>query len=323
MKATRDRSSAYWLLGAVGVAAACSLQVPSKDELFTNQPAGGAGGTGGQDAAGSGGVSASGAAGAAGATGESGAAGAGGAAGSSDPGSGGTAGAGGAAGAAGGSGQPVDPADHLVVHYRFDESSGSIANDALDSDNNAIIYGGASWIPIGRIGGALALSGSSETPQYVELPRNVMAGLEEVTIATWFRWEGGNEWARLFDFGSGTPTWIYFAPFAGGGARAAARSAQTETWFDVVLPVTPVVSAWTHVAISWDAATCDVYLDGALAKRYAEPPFSPTQLGTTLQNWIGRSQFAEDAYYAGAVDDFRIYSLALSAEQVAALHAGE
>jgi hypothetical protein len=45
---------------------------------------------------------------------------------------------------------------------------------------------------------------------------------------------------------------------------------------------------------------------------------NPASLGSTTQNYIGKSQFGSDPYLNGAVDDFRIYSRALSASEIAA-----
>jgi hypothetical protein len=42
----------------------------------------------------------------------------------------------------------------------------------------------------------------------------------------------------------------------------------------------------------------------------------PKDLGTTTQNWLGRSQFTTDAYLAGELDEFRIYNRALSEAEV-------
>jgi hypothetical protein len=42
----------------------------------------------------------------------------------------------------------------------------------------------------------------------------------------------------------------------------------------------------------------------------------PSDLGETSQNWLGRSQYGADARLNGALDDFRIYQVALSAEQI-------
>ncbi|NUT48528.1 MAG: hypothetical protein HOV94_14650, partial [Saccharothrix sp.] len=47
----------------------------------------------------------------------------------------------------------------------------------------------------------------------------------------------------------------------------------------------------------------------------------PSALGSTTQNWIGRSQYSGDPYLDGAVDGFRVYGRALTATEVADLHA--
>ena len=49
---------------------------------------------------------------------------------------------------------------------------------------------------------------------------------------------------------------------------------------------------------------------------------SPSSLGSTNQNWIGRSQYSADPYLDGRVDDFRIYNRALSSSEVSALASG-
>jgi hypothetical protein len=50
---------------------------------------------------------------------------------------------------------------------------------------------------------------------------------------------------------------------------------------------------------------------------------NPSSLGVTNQNWIGHSQFPADPYLDGTVDDFNIYSRALSASEVATLASGQ
>jgi hypothetical protein len=47
---------------------------------------------------------------------------------------------------------------------------------------------------------------------------------------------------------------------------------------------------------------------------------APFRLGSTGQNWIGRSQYSADPYFNGKIDDFRIYRGALSASAVLALY---
>jgi hypothetical protein len=58
-----------------------------------------------------------------------------------------------------------------------------------------------------------------------------------------------------------------------------------------------------------------MYVDGAMVRSVATV-LLPKDMGVTTQNWIAKSQYPADAYYKGALDDFRIYSRALSEGEV-------
>jgi len=315
--------SVRWLAGAT-LAYACSLQVPDEEELFSpdaSLTSGGAGGSAGDASAGSGGSSGS----------------AGGDA-APDQSSDGASDAGGDASDAAGD-AAVEPHRGIILHYKFDETDGDIVHDQTDSTKNGRIIGAPSWITTGKIGGAVQLSGgkagdSGAQPPYVELPRNVLLTLSATTIATWFRWDGGDGFQRLFDLGSGLPSWIYFSPYGSGGPQVGVHKlGQPDDYFDVFIAKPTSVGTWTHVAITWNADRLDVYIDGVRVGGRVPPVapltdalITPADLGATTQNWIGRSQFTppaafNDPFYTGMVDDFRIYDRVLSVAEVAALHA--
>ncbi|HEY6557984.1 MAG TPA: LamG domain-containing protein [Polyangiaceae bacterium] len=309
-----------WLC-AGGLVWACSVQVPDEEELFANAGRGGSAASGGS----------------AGTSGAAGSSGSGGADASGDGASGDSAlaEAGDGPDAAG----PFQPNVGLLIHYTFDESSGDIVHDQNSSDNNARAIGTVTWLTTGKIGGALQLPGGTMsdagvTPPYVELPRNVLLPLSATTIAIWFRWEGGSNPQHVFDLGSGLPSWVYFSPLFAGGPRVGVHKiGQPDDYFDVFVSGNVEVGRWTHVAITWDAGSLDVYLDGAPVGRISPPEapvtealILPKDLGNTTKNWIGRSQFTppeafNDPFFAGTVDEFRIYDRVLPAAHVAALHA--
>ena len=60
---------------------------------------------------------------------------------------------------------------------------------------------------------------------------------------------------------------------------------------------------------------------GRLVAIAGEPALTvrPSNLGSTSQNWIGRSQYSGDPFLNAAIDSFRVYSRALSAAEVADL----
>ena len=46
----------------------------------------------------------------------------------------------------------------------------------------------------------------------------------------------------------------------------------------------------------------------------------PADLGMTVNDWLGRSQFATDPYFNGDMDELRIYAAALTPAQVAVVY---
>ena len=75
--------------------------------------------------------------------------------------------------------------------------------------------------------------------------------------------------------------------------------------------------SWQHVAVTLAGTAGTLYVNG-VAVGTATISINPSNLGTTTQNYIGKSQWA-DPNLTGSVDDFRIYSRALNATEVAAL----
>jgi len=69
------------------------------------------------------------------------------------------------------------------------------------------------------------------------------------------------------------------------------------------------------VVIDGQARPLQLCLDGEVVATGATA-ILPGDLGQTTQNWLGRSQYDADAYLSATLDEFRIYSRALSAAEV-------
>ena len=81
------------------------------------------------------------------------------------------------------------------------------------------------------------------------------------------------------------------------------------------------LNQWSHIAITRTGTTGRMYVNGALVATNANMTLTPTSLGATPNNFIGRSQFA-DPYLNATVDDFQIYGRGLSGDEVTALAGG-
>ncbi|MGE5296280.1 MAG: LamG-like jellyroll fold domain-containing protein, partial [Solirubrobacterales bacterium] len=206
---------------------------------------------------------------------------------------------------------PADPgASGLLAWYKMDDnvqdSSGKNYNGTLTSGN----------YDVGLDGKALSFNGSST---YVDLPIGpAINTMTNMTIATQVNFSGGTgSWQRIFDFGSGTTTYMFLSPrqSTAGSMRFAIRT--TAVSEQIVDSPAAMPTGWHHAAISIDSATMmmTLYLDGDQVAQ-AATTLLPKDLGNTTQNWLGRSQWSADAYFYGMLDEFRIYNRTLSAGEV-------
>jgi len=123
----------------------------------------------------------------------------------------------------------------------------------------------------------------------------------------------------VFDFGTGGTVNMFLTPRSSSGtARFAITTSGSGGEQRINAPAALPTGAWTHVAVTLGGGLGVLYVNGSEVARNAAMSITPAALGSTTQNWIGRSQYA-DPYLDGAVDGFRVYSRALSASEVSAL----
>ncbi len=204
----------------------------------------------------------------------------------------------------------------LWAHLAFDESAGTTASDSSGYGWNGTLVNGPLWTA-GVLGNAVQLDGAND---HVALPSGVVNGLTGCTVALWVKLDTITDWNRIFDFGSGTSTYMFLTPRNGVSSQLRFAITTGGAGGEQVVNGSGAlpVGAWTHVAVTLDGATGTLYVNGAQVGS-SSITLTPGDLGATTQNWIGRSQYGADAYLDGMVDDFRIYSYAMNGTEVEAL----
>ncbi|XEC94406.1 LamG-like jellyroll fold domain-containing protein [Paenibacillus tarimensis] len=182
------------------------------------------------------------------------------------------------------------------------------ADNAIGS-SDGIVNGSVAYTE-GKIGQAIDLNGSDN---YVTLPENhALSGNDEITIATWVNWRGGNQWQRIFDFGNNTNQYLFLTPRSGSNTlRFAIKNGGGE---QMVQTSQLAANQWVHVAVTLGNETAKLYVNGeekASAGGFTIKPsdFKPGK------NFIGESQWP-DPLLNGMIDEFRIYNYALSAGEI-------
>lgn len=199
------------------------------------------------------------------------------------------------------------------TYYDFNEVKTTTPYDNW-GNHSANILGTNSWVS-GKTGEAIQFDGSSS---YMDIEDGVVQNLTNFTISTWVKLDAISTWSRIFDFGTGTNVYMFLTPQNGANNfyRFAIKNGGAEQ--QINCSVTPVIGVWTHVAITMQGSVGIMYINGVEVGRKEDFTLNPSLLGLTTQNYIGKSQFS-DPYLKGIIDEFRIYSVALSSTEITTL----
>ena len=204
------------------------------------------------------------------------------------------------------------PNGSLLVHWTFDEESGTTAPDSSGNGNDGALPAGGVWQPAGgKLAGALFLDGADDF-----VTRDLVTTQQDnVTLAAWVKWDGPNANSDMVIYNGNTASsgygLIVSDPAQGNrvmalcGGLGVARA-----------DVTPAVGEWHHVAAVRRTGTWELYLDGAQLSVSGNPvPNLPAGKTTSGASNAGTGNFD------GSIDDVRFYARALAPAEVALLAA--
>jgi hypothetical protein len=204
------------------------------------------------------------------------------------------------------------PTNNLwTASYPFD-------NGATDTNGNfnGTLLNGASTVIDPIRGSVLNLSGASQS---VSLPAGIGAMR---TFSAWVKWNGGNAWQRIFDFGSGTTSYAMLTAKANTGALQFQITPDNGSAIWYLAAPTPLpVGVWTHVAVTLNGSEAVMYVNGQAVAVNGSAYILPSDV-EGAQDYLGRSQFSADPYFNGQMDSVLISSQTLPVEQITASSVG-
>jgi len=205
--------------------------------------------------------------------------------------------------------EEIDP--NLVGWWKLDDGFGTIATDWSGHDNHGSLVGDPQWVS-GYIGGTLDFDGDGD---YIDCGYDPIFDItDEITLAAWVnirsisvQWmaivaKGEYAWRLSNDdsdprFHFGITIWSDDNPSVNGS---------TAVGYD----------EWHHVAGMYDGSNINLYLDGVLDVNIS----NDTGIGTNTENLlIGENPEAAERYWDGFIDDVRVYNVALTEDEIAAV----
>jgi len=218
--------------------------------------------------------------------------------------------------------------DGLVAYYRFDEGSGDEAIDGATDDtlHNGFQQGGLiSWSETGQQIGAfcLNLDGNAYLRTNSAIPDDATA----FTISAWVNPEldGGYKGiysGRGVDGSTGLGNWGINVENGHGDLRFANTNGSS-LGVDTAANSVVASGGWYHLAMTWSgngsSATGKVYHNGQLVETRSSG-LSPSYIQPARGFFIGNDPALGGRVFAGKVDDLAVFTRALSAQEISAIH---
>lgn len=202
--------------------------------------------------------------------------------------------------------------------YMFDSTLTGQPNQSKDyrgNYGNAVLNSDASIAP-GRTRNGLSLDGVDD---FVALPSGIVSSLYDFTIAAWVKLDAIGSEQRIFDFGNGTGNYMCLtANTTDAGVEFAITQTGESNEQAIASGAYLPVGAWKHVAVTLSGRMGVLYIDGVEVGRNSNISIKPSTLGSTSNNYIGKSQ-SYGSYLDGMIDDFQIYDRALSVAEIKTL----
>ena len=221
----------------------------------------------------------------------------------------------------------------LAFWYSFDEASGAVATDFSNNGRNATLK---NMTAANRVGGKIGNALSFDTPktktssdgsgQYLELSNWSFGGAHTYTA-----WVKADEWRSKapvlflsgsdevnlgFDIDANGKLGAFRAQYKGtaGGDESFSSGNSLAQW-----------GQWIHLAVvqsdeGTNLSTTKFYKNGTIFATSSAGKTAPDALSRTPQ-YIGRSDASNNFdYFAGDLDEVRLYKVALSADEVSAVY---
>jgi hypothetical protein len=197
----------------------------------------------------------------------------------------------------------------------FDFESPIEDGEIADASGNELTgeAGGDGVLTDGKHGKAMVFNGSD---CYIRVDESVMDN-DEFTFAAWVKPDMWKDWARIVDIGDGASNDLWLG-YAGAEHQLRLDVFGPNGTPVTLLAATPAAGQWTHIACTVGKGKATLYVNGNMIQQV---PCTNNLSGFPVKNnaYVGRSNWAADPLFQGAMDDIVFASRVYSSKEVKAL----
>jgi Domain of unknown function (DUF4082)/Concanavalin A-like lectin/glucanases superfamily/Fibronectin type III domain/Viral BACON domain/Bacterial Ig domain len=202
-------------------------------------------------------------------------------------------------------------ATNLVGAWGFDETTGTTAADSSGQNNTGTITN-ATHSAAGKFGGALSFNG---TNSWVTVPdANSLDLTTGMTLEAWVQPTAlGSLWRTVIL--KEQPSSLIYALYAGDGLGRPATDVFTTSDRGFSGPTALTLNTWVHLAATYDGTTQRLFVNGVQVATLATTGAIRASTGVLR---IGGNNSWTNEWFAGLIDEVRVYNRALTAAEIQA-----
>ncbi|MBQ8540907.1 MAG: LamG domain-containing protein [Clostridia bacterium] len=211
--------------------------------------------------------------------------------------------------------KPVIVNSEVILSYKFGSDDGEIIHDVSGNGNHGAAYNG---LVIDKDGAVF--DGSDD---YVKMPEGVLYGHDDITITMTMKPNGAQKHVFAYGFGNTADTGYMFLNPSRPDTNYIRFAATKQNYLSerevVSLPGIRSGEWATVTMVLSGSGNAYMYVDGDLVMD-GELKMTVSSLGETTQNYIAKSLYEGDPYFAGTVSEFTVYNYCMSESEIKQLY---
>jgi len=205
----------------------------------------------------------------------------------------------------------------LVIEFTFDDQN-DLGKDTSGQSNDGTLFGNPTWIPNGKVGGALDLDGAGD---YIDVGNGKIIDNDTMSIVMWIKPE--SYYKYMLRQGSGrTADWPagYLLGIRPSGDRRFWVHMKGIIW-DQYSASNLTLSEWTHIGVTVNRSADEfkIFINGTLETSGPLASGDPSIGNNPLVFGAFRNDTAGGADFNGTMDEVKVYNRALDDAEVKAL----
>ncbi|HEY6504384.1 MAG TPA: Ig-like domain-containing protein [Chitinophagaceae bacterium] len=205
---------------------------------------------------------------------------------------------------------------NLVAAYGFNENTGTTATDNSGNNNNGTLTNGPAWSASGRYGSAILFDGTND---YINInDANSLDLTNGMTLEAWVNPSNLTGFKTVICKDRTTSNYTYTLAANNNttnvnNQRPNSRIRIGSNNRTVTGTTKLALNTWTHIASTYDGTTMRLYINGVQVSTFAT---TGNITVTTNPLRIGGTTALAAQYFAGRIDEVRIYNRALSQAEI-------